>query len=296
MPATDLLQLDGSRDASSGLHCGAARQASARTDPARASDGPGLRGELARDVDRQVCQAVAAHLVNCGTLPPPLARELADELVDAGKAEIADDTLMALRPALSMAVVHALMSTTSERLLNRLVERHQLPRDFAARLIFLGQERAIAETISSATDRTMLRYVVGRLKMLRALTPTLLLRLVFQGDLRFFEEALETLTGASRRELRQMFEDADWKRFQELYREAGLPGSLFPAFRIAIDCDRETGGSAPTPRSGFAPAVLDRLAGVYPDVCPADIEHVLTQLARQPGAMTLLQSSAAAGV
>ena len=38
-------------------------------------------------------------------------------------------------------------------------------------------------------------------------------------------------------------------------------------------------------------AMLDRLVEAYSDVCPADIEHVLTQLSRQPGAISLLQSA-----
>lgn len=287
------MEFDSSLDAGWHPHHSAARQARASADAIRAVEAPFQRSGLARDVDRLVRQAVAAHLENCGTLPLPLARELADEAIDTGEAEIAGETVMALRPALSMAAVHAAMSATSEWLLHRLTERHQLPRDFAARLIHLGLERAIAETVGSVADPTMLHHAVGQLWKLRALTPTLLLRLVFQGDLRSFEEALAALTGASGRELRQMFADADWKRFHELYREAGLPSSLFPAFRIAIDGDREAGGPEAAPRAGFGPAVLDRLAGVYPDVCPADIEHVLTQLARQPGAITPLQWTAA---
>lgn len=323
---------------------------------------------LARDVDRQVRQAVATHLQNCGSLPSPLARELAEEidtvalpviqfakllsdpdlidivrrgstarqiavarreslsepvsgeLVETRKAEVVGallanegatisapslmkalnsfdrneeiHALMATRQTLPMAVVHALISRISAQLRDRLIERHQLPRDLAAQLIFLGQERAIAVALASATDRTMLHRAVSRLNALKALTPTLLLRLLLQGDLAFFAEAMAALTGTSRAELERIFHAEDWKRFRSIYRDAGLPSSLFPAFRIAVEADRAS-VMAPRgqPRTDLPSAMLDRLVEVYSDVCPADIEHVLTQLSRQPGAISLLQSA-----
>lgn len=323
---------------------------------------------LARDVDRQVRQAVAVHLTNCGSLPSPLARELADEidtvalpviqfaklltdpdlidivrrgstarqiavarresltepvsseLVETRKADVVGallanegaaisvpsfmkaldsfdrneeiHALLVARQTLPMAVVHALISRISAQLRDRLIERHQLPRDLAAQLVFLGQERAIAVALASATDRSMLHRAIGRLNALKALTPTLLLRLLFQGDLGFFIEAMTALSGTSRAELERIFHAEDWKRFRSIYRDAGLPGSLFPAFRIAVEADRAVVmGARERPRTDLPPAMLDRLVEAYSDVCPADIEHVLTQLSRQPGAISLLHSA-----
>jgi uncharacterized protein (DUF2336 family) len=328
---------------------------------------------LARDVDRQVREAVAAHLQNCGSLPAPLARDLADEidtvalpviqyarlltdpdlidivrrgstarqiavarreslaepvsgeLVETRKAEVVGvllanggaalsepallrtldcfernediHALLVARRTLPMTVVHALIARTSAQLRDRLIERHRLPYDLAAQLVFLGQERAIAAAVAAAAEPSALRRAVGRLHVLKALTPTLLLRLLFQGDLGFFAEAMAVLTGTARSDIEGIFEVADWRRFRDLYRRAGLPISLFAAFRIAVDADRQD-GQAPTNlrRTTLPSAMLDRLVETYADVCPAGIEHVLTQLARQPGAVSLPPSPAFAGV
>jgi hypothetical protein len=97
----------------------------------------------------------------------------------------------------------------------------------------------------------------------------------------------------SRRKLRELLDAADWKGFQEIYRSAGLPSSLFAAVRIAVDVGRRAGNPRSAAGQGeLFPAILDRLVEAYADVCPADIEHVLTQLSRQPGAVSLLHSAA----
>lgn len=76
--------------------------------------------------------------------------------------------------------------------------------------------------------------------------------------------------------------------YRGLYSKTGLTSELFRAFRVAIEVvrdvwpDREADGDVRLEWSRhYTDTIVDRLVREYRQVCPADVEHVLSQLSHQ---------------
>lgn len=196
--------------------------------------------------------------------------------------------LMVERRALPLAVTERLVTSLSETLRERLIQRHNLPEPLVADLALHGRERALSRLVTDETRVVEIEALVDRLHATAKLTPTLLLRAICVGDLHFFEAGMARMAEVPVENARILLYDRGPLGYRGLYSKAGLPTDLFQAFRIAIDVVREVreaqsaaGDDGLDWKRGYTDAIIDRLVREYRQVCPADVEHVLSQLARQ---------------
>ena len=247
---------------------------------------------------RSVSEAVAHSLVETGhrgVICVLLANDGArvaevslETVLDRFRNDDSVAALMVDRRALPLAIAERLVATVSETLRERLVERHRLPGPLADELAMHGRERALSHLTRNDARVVEIESLVDRLHASGKLTPTLLLRSICVGDLHFFEAGLARLAGVPIENARILLYDRGPLGYRGLYSKTGLPADLFRAFRVAIDVVRDVRGEQAAGRGspvswnpGYTDRIVDRLVREYRQVCPADVEHVLSQLARQ---------------
>lgn len=188
------------------------------------------------------------------------------------------------RPVLPLAITCRLFQCVSEELRNRLIERHDMPEVIADALVRHGHERALAEFVTLNDSEAVTGWLVGLLHKRGQLSPTLLLRALCLGNMRFVEAAMATLAGVPPSNAKTLIHDRGPLGLHALFDECRMPPHFFQAFRIAVEVYHE---KKPKRTSGwtsdYVKEIIDRLLGVYETVCPEDIEHVIAQLSRQVG-------------
>ncbi|NBC32334.1 MAG: DUF2336 domain-containing protein [Alphaproteobacteria bacterium] len=191
---------------------------------------------------------------------------------------------MVQRPILPLSITCRLFQCVSEELRTQLIERHDMPPAIADELVRQGHERALAEFVTLNDSESVTAWLVSVLHRRAQLTPTLLLRTLCLGNLRFVEAAMAALAGVPLSNARTLIHDRGPLGLHALFDECRLPPHFFQAFRIAVEVYQE---KKPKRTSGwtsdYVRQIIDRLLGVYETVCPEDIEHVIAQLSRQVG-------------
>ncbi|MGH7032458.1 MAG: DUF2336 domain-containing protein, partial [Stellaceae bacterium] len=110
----------------------------------------------------------------------------------------------------------------------------------------------------------------------------LLMRALCLGDRRFFEAGMAVLAGVSVASSVVLIADHGALGFKALYEKAGLPSEYFRAFRAALDVLGElqiAGQDSWSP--GCLETILDRMMREYDEACPADLEHLMSQMSRR---------------
>ena len=190
--------------------------------------------------------------------------------------------LMVARPALPLPIAERLIAVVSETLRERLVENHTLPREIADELVHQARERALMHGNAALPRSFDVDAFAARLGAKGELTPTLLMRSVCLGDRRFFEAAMAVLAGISVASSVVLIADRGPLGFKALYEKAGLPPEYFRAFRAALDVLGEmqiAGQDSWSP--GCLETILDRMMREYDEACPADLEHLMSQMSRR---------------
>ncbi len=249
---------------------------------------------------RTVSEAVSQTLVETGrhgVVCVLLANDGAE--ISAVSLETALDTfkddediaaLMVDRRSLPLGVTERLVASLSETLRERLIQRHNLPEALVSDLAMHGRERALSRLVTDDSRVVEIEALVDRLHASDKLTPTLLLRAICVGDLHFFEAGMARKAGVPIENARILLYDRGPLGYRGLYSKTALPADLFDAFRVAIDVVREVRQQQSAPvdagvdwNRAFTDRIVDRLMREYRQVCPTDVEHVLSQLARHAG-------------
>ncbi len=240
----------------------------------------------------KVTTSVADALVETGkkTVVGTLLGNQGADIGEAAYVKVAADfaedrdihALLVDRPTLPASVSARLITCVSEALRERLVERHGFPPVLADEIVMHGRDRAVAETITPNTSRDEVERLLDALRATHGLSPTFLLRALSKGDLAFFESSLATIARLPQDNVTQLIRDRGARGFQSLYARAGLPTPLFAAFRTALDVVLEVRAERP---HGWTDADTKRIVGGlvrnYDDICPENIENVLSRLARR---------------
>lgn len=222
--------------------------------------------------------------------------EVVNTLLDNPGARIADETLhkvvaqsvgdegmqarIARRPVLPLAVTERLIAAASDRIRDYIVKSHGFPAELAGDIAQQGKERVLSETLSHEFRTDQVSDLVSRMIAKGELTPTLVLRGLCIGDTQFFESALAALTGNSPEDLRAIILN-DEEEFRRVYRNAGLPDVFQPAFVAAIRVLKEDETSGGIDAGTFTERVIEAMMSEYGDVCPRDLEHMLSQLSKR---------------
>jgi hypothetical protein len=271
--------------------CGQARPASKGAgDVARDPE------RLPGDIEHQVREALAEHLARCPHLPPSLAQALsADALAlrlppdcdryGASRRRDGDRATKGVEHQEARSSLDGLRKAIyglCGELCRHLAERHGLPAELADDMALHGRERALSRVMGPADTQAEIDGLVAGLAAESLLTPTLLLRALCLGRLDFFRTAMARLAKLSFEEAAQRILEDGPRGFIALYETSGLPPRLFRAFRAALAVVR----SLPPEKlrhwdRSSTNAIISRLVNEYEEVCPEDLEHVVSQLSRR---------------
>jgi uncharacterized protein (DUF2336 family) len=173
-----------------------------------------------------------------------------------------------------------LIAKLSATLAEVVAARQWLEEDRARRITREACERATI-ALAAQTQQSEVRPLVRHLCKSGQLTPGLVLRALLCGDVRLFEEALAELSGMAIARVSAIVHDGGGPSFHALYRKAGLPAAIYPAFRAAIEAMHESGfigdsgGAARLKRS-----MVERVLTSCADAQLSDVEPLMLLLRR----------------
>jgi len=245
---------------------------------------------------------------------PSVEAEVADALVEEGDAEVAatlaantgaditeasmlkmvdrfggdervDDPL-AHRAVVPLTVAERLVHVVSEKLREHILRHHELPPDLAADLVLQTRERATISLSSEYTEEEVEALVVQMMENGR-LTPSIVLRAVCMGDLKFFEYSLAVRAGVPVVNTRILIHDSGRLGLKGIYEKAGLPRSFFPAMRAAVEVAKETHfDGREYDRERYSRRMLERVLTQYGDLGvdfeSSDLEYLLAKMNTLP--------------
>jgi uncharacterized protein (DUF2336 family) len=182
-------------------------------------------------------------------------------------------------PDLPAAIRHALVVKLSETLAGFVVARQWIEEGRAQRITQEACEKATV-ILAATSESAQVSPLIGHLRETGQLTAGLVLRSLLSGNIDFFEQALAELAELPVGRVTALVHDRRGAGFKAVYDRAGLPSSVYPAFRAAIEAMHEDGL---TMEAGGATRLKRRM-----------VERVLTSCARMPAGdveplMTLLR-------
>ncbi len=235
---------------------------------------------------RSVSAPVADALVDTDN------REAVAELVSNEGAELTEQSLAKVvehyadeeriqdglvhRADLPITIAERLVSMVSESLRNELIARRDINPTVANDLLQQSREQA---TVGLATDYRDVERLVYQLRCNNRLTPSFILRALCTGDLGLFEACIAQLAGISIVNARRLIYDKGPLGLKAAYDRAGLPLSLYPAFRVAVNVatEMEFDGNE-RDRERYVRRMIERILTQFEDLGADNLEYLLTKL------------------
>jgi len=190
-------------------------------------------------------------------------------------------TAMVHRSELPVTISERLVALVSDRLKVVLAARHALPADLASDIILEARERATIGLISKHTPAQDTQALVAQLHARGRLSPSLMLRALCMGDIRFTEDAFAEIAGISGEKASLLINDNGPLGLKALYKKCKFPEPMYPAFRVAVDMFHELAldGTAQD-RERFTKAVIERILTKYHEIETNDLDYLLARLAK----------------
>jgi uncharacterized protein (DUF2336 family) len=184
------------------------------------------------------------------------------------------------RSDLAAPTRQALVAKLSSTLAEFVVARAWLEDDRARRVAREACERATV-ALAAQVDRREVGPLIRHLCASGQLTAGLVLRAILWGNTRLFEEALAELSGQPLARVSAILNDGGGSGFRALYQRAGLPASLYLAFREAVDAMRAAGAAGAVGAvGGLKRRLIDRVLTRCADAQGGDIEPLVILLRR----------------
>lgn len=265
----DLIEIVRSQD-------GAKQQAVAR----RKSVDSKVADELVEHGDEAVAATLAAN--EGADLTETTMLRMVDRF---GNAEGVQNPL-AHRARLPVTVAERLVTRVSETLRKHILENHELPPDLAADLVLQSRERATI-SLSTESDEEQVERLVRQMQEHGRLTPSIMLRAVCMGDMKFFEYSLAVRAGIPIINARQLIHDSGDLGLRGIFDKAGLPDAFFAAVRAAVDVARETDyDGEDDDRARYSRRMIERVLTQYGDLGvdfeSDDLEYLLAKMNTLP--------------
>lgn len=144
------------------------------------------------------------------------------------------------RSDLPVPTRQALVVKLSQTLADFVTSRAWLAAERAKRITREACEKATVALAAETADGEV-RPLIRHLRGSGQLTTGLILRALLSGNVELFEEALAELAEMPLNRVTGIVHDRRGASFRALYDKAGLPPSVFPAFREALGAMREDG-------------------------------------------------------
>jgi uncharacterized protein (DUF2336 family) len=192
-----------------------------------------------------------------------------------------DELLKAVidRPILPAIVAEKMAARLTGELFDRLVEKHAMPPQLAIELASNTRERAAVDLIAQAGLQSDIQRFVQQMHLNGRLTASFILRALCQGEVRLVEHALAELSGIAHNKAWLLVHDGGTLGLRAVFERAGMPPSLYPAFRAAVDVLHETefDGSAED-RARFKKRMIERVLTRFQSIPEDDLDYLLEKL------------------
>jgi len=229
-------------------------------------------------IDTGNAAAVTTLMGNEGAL---LGEELLKKTLDRYNRFETVKSAMAHRNELPVTISERLVALVSDRLKVVIASRHSLPDNLASDIILEARERATIGLISKSTPAQDTQALVAQLHARGRLTPSLVLRALCTGDIRFTEDAFAEIGGISGERASLLIHDAGPLGLKSIYKKCNFPEQMYPAFRVAVDMIHETefdGGLHD--RERFTRRIIERILTKYHELESGDLDYLLTKLSK----------------
>jgi len=175
--------------------------------------------------------AVAEVAANDGAL---ISEETASEMLDIYKNDDLIAQSMIARRDLPPKIVEKMITLVSEDMAVEMTKRHSVPVDLAIDLATRSRERAVLDFIDQSWVAKDLQGLVTAIHAEGRLTPSLLIRAICSGQMRFAEQSLAILSGVSVQKAMLMIHDGGPFGLKALCVRAGLNAHMVQIIRAAV--------------------------------------------------------------
>lgn len=183
------------------------------------------------------------------------------------------------RRDLPIATAERLVAKVSDRLRDQLVARHKISPSVVEDAVLHGRERVTLGLLPDGADRMDVDELVRHLAANDRLTPTIVLRSLFMGDLRFFESAVAARAGVPLVNARRLIHDVGPLGLDAVYERGGLPPALKPAVRIALKVAAETDYDGNVDdRARYTRRMIERILTQCEEVGAENLDYLLRKL------------------
>lgn len=194
------------------------------------------------------------------------------------------------RSMLPVTIVERLVHRVSENLREHLLTHHEMPPSIAADLILQARERATINLSTGSTEEDVER-LVNQLYNNGRLTPSIILRALCMGDMKFFEYAMARRVGIPVLNARMLIHDSGALGLDGLYGKSGMPRGFYPAVKAAIAVAKEMSYDGEEgDRERYARRMLERVLTQYGDLGvdfdKDDLEYLLAKMNDLPPSAT----------
>jgi uncharacterized protein (DUF2336 family) len=183
------------------------------------------------------------------------------------------------RAALSLPIAERLTQLAGAALREHLKVHHGVSSPAADALAEEAAERVTADLAEQASRAEDAAAFAAHLNGEGRLSASLLLRVLAQGQMNFFEHGLAQLAGVPHPRTWMMIHDAGPLGLRAIYERAGLPARLFPAFRAGVDTYRSVHfEGVPHDPVKFRERMIQRFLTQSQGASKEDMEYLLTKL------------------
>jgi uncharacterized protein (DUF2336 family) len=188
------------------------------------------------------------------------------------------------RPNMPPSLRSALVAATAQALSAFVTSRAWLSPERAERVTRDARETAnIMISAESASDRDHAGAceLAAYLRQSGQLTAGLVLRSLLSGHTALFEAALCELSGMPPRRVAGLVQTFRGAGFAALYNRAGLPAGLLPAFRAALEAQREFGFATESCHTvALSRTIIERVLTACEDTNQGELDGLLALLRR----------------
>ena len=201
------------------------------------------------------------------------------------------------RSELPVTVISRLIQHLSEELQKRLILTHNLPADIASDIIEEVKEKATLKVSAEYSSDKQIEELVHELYSSNKLTPSLVVRAICMGDLKFFEYSIVYLSNTPITEVRKILcnTQVDFV-IRNLLRKAFIPKNLFPAVFSALKVIKDIRFDMKNSNSQtFSHKVIERIlsySNAEDELDRKDIEYLISKIDwkhRRPSPTAVLQ-------
>jgi uncharacterized protein (DUF2336 family) len=148
-----------------------------------------------------------------------------------------------------------------------------MPPQMAIDLASRTRERAGVDLIAQAGLQADMQRFVQQLHLNGRLTASFILRALCQGEVRLVEHAFAELSGIAHNKAWLLVHDGGSMGLRAVFERAGMPPSLYPAFRAAIDVLHETEFDG-----SMEDRMIERVLTRFQSIPQEDLDYLLEKL------------------